>query len=97
YFVVGSRLITCRCSPLRYGYCKVAVSLSRFGPPSAVVPVARTELAPALSVTLTEDVDQVSQFAVSGNDRPDLTTTPLTMMSIGRSAVPALEKRKSSL
>src|SRR2546423_446134 len=63
------------------------VSLSTFGPPLAVVAVARIVLLPAFSVTVMVAAGQVSQFAVAGNETPPMASEPLTLMSRGRSAV----------
>ena len=75
----------------------VTVSLSTFGPPFAVVAVARIVLVPAASVQASPSGPiQVSQFAVAGNDTPDATTAPLTAMSIGRSTVVPLAYRSTT-
>src|SRR5690242_6589574 len=66
---------------------------SRFGPPLAVVAVARTRLTPELRVAVTDTSAQVVQAPVGLNARPALTTVPLTVTDIGRSAVVPLAKR----
>jgi hypothetical protein len=60
------------------------------GPPAATVAVARTVLVPALREALNDFLFHVSHEPVPGNDRPDDTTVPLTVMFIGRSMVPPL-------
>src|SRR5689334_8360973 len=67
------------------------VSLSRLGPPLAVVAVARTVLLPAFSGALSVLVAQVFQSVVAGNETPVATTAPLTVIVIGRSTVVPLE------
>src|SRR5262245_25003473 len=68
------------------------VSLSRLGPPAAVVAVGRSRLVPVVSDTVTSVVLHVSQFAVGANDGV-ATSAPLTVTSIGRLAVVPLAKR----
>src|SRR5262245_10150668 len=71
-------------------------SLSRLGPPLAVVAVALTVLLPAFSWPLTVWVVQVVQAPVPGNDWLAATEVPLTVMFIGRSTVVPLAYRNSS-
>jgi hypothetical protein len=73
------------------------VSESRFGPPSAVLEVARMVFAPATSVACTETVAHVSHVPVLVNDRAEATTAPLTVIVIGRSAVVPLAYRQVSV
>jgi hypothetical protein len=63
----------------------------------AVVAVARTLLAPAVSVALTVTSCQVSQFPVGLNATSLPTTVPLTLMSIGRFTVEPFEDRNARL
>ncbi len=62
------------------------VSLSRLGPPTGVVAVARILLPPAARSALIVFVAQVVQFAVGGKDTFGATTLPPIEMSMGRSA-----------
>src|SRR5204862_95147 len=73
------------------------VSLSTLGPPFAVVAVALIVLVPAFSVAVIVSVCQVSQLAVAGNETPPIASEPLTLMSMGRSAVEPLAYRNESL
>src|SRR5437763_266953 len=73
------------------------VSLSTFGPPLAVVAVARILLVPALRPIENVLSAHVSQLPVPGNDTPACTSVPLTLMSMGRSAVEPLAYRNESL
>src|SRR5438552_14420627 len=66
---------------------------SRFGPPFAVVAVARILLLPMATGAVTVFVAQVSQLAVAGNDTAVATVLPLIAMSIGRSTVVPLAYR----
>src|SRR6266536_2139998 len=68
-------------------------SQSRFGPPFAVVAAARTVLAPAAS----ELVAHESHDPVPPNARPEDTTLPFTMMSIGRLVPVPLAYRRPSV
>ncbi|OLB65891.1 MAG: hypothetical protein AUI10_04990 [Actinobacteria bacterium 13_2_20CM_2_72_6] len=80
--------------------CDVATeasSQSTFGPPLAVVAVARTLLSPAFTAAVIVTVCQVSQLPVPGNDCDALTTCPLTLMLIGRSTVVPLATRSPSV
>src|SRR5215211_4904411 len=61
-----------------------ALSRSRFGPPLAVVAVARILLAPAARLALMVTVCQVVQAPVPGKARPGLTRLPSIAMSSGR-------------
>ena len=65
----------------------LTVSLSAFGPPSAVVARARILLVPAASVSRTVLVCQVVQAPVPGKVMPTAPATPLTVKSSGRAAV----------
>src|SRR5689334_20872825 len=76
--------------------CPLTRNRSRFGPPLAVVAVARTVLVPALSDTETVRSAQVSQLAVAPKDRFNATELPFTVMSIGRSTVVPLAYRNES-
>src|SRR6266540_3107248 len=66
---------------------------SRFGAPPAVVAVALIVLPVALSGTMIDAVDQVSQLPVGGKFS-DTGAAPLTTMSIGLAAVLPLANRK---
>src|SRR6266508_4315694 len=66
---------------------------SRFGAPPAVVAVAMIVLPVALSGTMIDAVDQVSQLPVGGKFS-DTGAAPLTTMSIGLAAVLPLANRK---
>ena len=74
----------------------VTVSESRFGPPVALVPVARTLLVPAASGALTSTVFHVAQSPV-GAKLTDCTVVPLTATSTGRADVLPLAYRKVSV
>src|SRR6266545_1460771 len=74
----------------RPGGGDVALAISRkstFGPPLTVVAVARTVLVPALSAAVILLTVQLVHTPVLGNDTPEATTVPLTLISIGRSVV----------
>ena len=73
------------------------VSLSTFGPPLAVVAVARILLVPALNPIVNVLSAQVSQLPVPGNDSPARTSVPLTLTSMGRSTVVPLAYRITAL
>ena len=60
---------------------------STFGPPLAVVAVARTLLVPASRRAWNVASCQVSQLLVKVNASSSLTNVPLTVMSMGRLAV----------
>src|SRR2546430_8832657 len=64
--------------------------LSRFGPPAAVVGVARMVFRPGLSATTRVRVSQSVHAGVLPNARSWATRTPLTVMSMGRLTVVAL-------
>src|SRR6266511_4371177 len=64
-----------------------ARSRSTFGPPLAVVAVARTVLVPAVRAVLNVWSAHVSQLAVGLKASSSATSAPLTVMSIGRFAV----------
>src|SRR5205814_10659037 len=74
-----------------------ASSESTFGPPVAFTAVALIVLLPAFSVAVMVTVCQVSQLAVAGNETPPIASEPLTLMSMGRSAVEPLAYRNESL
>src|SRR5436309_2783035 len=69
------------------------VSLSRLGPPPAVVAVARTVLLPAFNDAVMLTSAQVSQLAVGSNARLAAITVPSTLMSAGRLVVVPLAYR----
>src|SRR6266545_911900 len=68
---------------------------SRFGAPPAVVAVALIVLPVALSGTMIDAVDQVSQLPVGGKFS-DTGAAPLTTMSIGLAAVLPLASSSSA-
>src|SRR5438477_122927 len=73
------------------------VSVSAFGPPVAFTAVALIVLLPAFRVAVMVMVGHVSQLAVAGNETPPIASEPLTLMSMGRSAVEPLAYRNESL
>src|SRR5690242_4837782 len=81
-------------APAGGGTASPSVSLSTFGPPFAVVAVARTMLLPAFRFAVMLAVCQVSHVPVPGNARFCATRVPLTVMSIGRLVVVPLANRK---
>src|SRR6266540_1821814 len=72
-------------------------SLSTFGPPLAVVAVARIVLEPAFKLAVAVAVCQVVQEPVPGNASSSATSAPLTLMSIGRFVVAPLAKPNASV
>src|SRR6187431_1860305 len=72
----------------------VTSSLSRLGQLSALVPVKRTSLLPARSVTLTVTVLQASHDDVAGKGKLALITVPFTLSCATRFLI--VEKRKAS-
>jgi len=73
------------------------LSASRFGPPAAVLAVARIVLLPAFSGALMVTVCQVDQAPVGGKASSSETSVPLTVMSIGRFTAEPLAYRKPRL
>src|SRR2546423_270091 len=71
--------------------------LSTFGPPFAVVAVARILLVPAASVTVSVAVFQVSQVPVPPKACAAATVPPLTAIAIGRLVVVPLAYRNVSV
>src|SRR5215207_3307919 len=70
---------------------------SRLAGPSALVPVSRIVLLPALTVAVMVAVAQVLHAPVGLNASPVRTTAPFTEMSAARFVVPPLAYRKASV